>query len=146
MTVAACSPDTVVAEARSWAGTPYQHGQSVKGVGCDCIGLVNGVCAEVTQRPLVKTPPYAASWRSKNMSQVILDGMSQRATLVNGEPQLGDLIAFSTVYPGYAAHCGILATDDTFVHVYASMISVAEVSLIPWWRKRIVAAYRIGDV
>jgi NlpC/P60 family putative phage cell wall peptidase len=33
----------ILEEARSWIGTPYQHQASLKGVGCDCIGLVRGV-------------------------------------------------------------------------------------------------------
>lgn len=33
----------VVAEAREWLGTKYQHQQLMKGVACDCRGLVIGV-------------------------------------------------------------------------------------------------------
>jgi len=33
----------IVAEARSWIGTRYRHQGSLKGVGCDCLGLVRGV-------------------------------------------------------------------------------------------------------
>jgi hypothetical protein len=33
----------IIAEARSWIGTPYAHQASVKGIGCDCLGLVRGV-------------------------------------------------------------------------------------------------------
>jgi hypothetical protein len=36
-------PYAIVAEARSWIGTPYHHQASVKHVGCDCLGLVRGV-------------------------------------------------------------------------------------------------------
>ena len=35
--------DAIVAEARAWIGTPYRHQASLKGVGCDCLGLVRGV-------------------------------------------------------------------------------------------------------
>lgn len=31
---------------RSWIGTPYHHQESVKQVGCDCLGLVRGVYEE----------------------------------------------------------------------------------------------------
>ncbi len=27
----------------AWIGTPYRHQASLKGVGCDCLGLVRGV-------------------------------------------------------------------------------------------------------
>ena len=33
----------IVAEARSWVGTPYQHQAHLRGVGCDCGGLIGGV-------------------------------------------------------------------------------------------------------
>lgn len=37
----------VVAEARSWIGTPYQHQHRVKGIAVDCVGLLVGVCREL---------------------------------------------------------------------------------------------------
>jgi hypothetical protein len=40
-------PTTIIAAARSWLGTPYAHQASLKGVGCDCLGLVRGVWREV---------------------------------------------------------------------------------------------------
>lgn len=33
----------IVAEARSWVGTPYIHQQRLKGAGVDCVGLILGV-------------------------------------------------------------------------------------------------------
>ena len=33
----------LVAEARAWLGTPYRHQAALRGVGCDCLGLVRGV-------------------------------------------------------------------------------------------------------
>ena len=36
-----------VASARGWLGTPYHHQASLKGVGCDCLGLLRGVWREV---------------------------------------------------------------------------------------------------
>src|ERR1700682_1205564 len=37
----------IVAEARSWLGTPFLHQNSMKAAGCDCIGLIRGVFREV---------------------------------------------------------------------------------------------------
>jgi cell wall-associated NlpC family hydrolase len=36
--------EEIVAEARSWIGTPYLHQARVKGVGVDCAGLLIGCC------------------------------------------------------------------------------------------------------
>ena len=33
----------IVEAARHWLGTPYHHQASLRGVGCDCLGLVRGV-------------------------------------------------------------------------------------------------------
>jgi NlpC/P60 family putative phage cell wall peptidase len=37
----------IVAEARSWIGTPYHHQARAKGVGVDCAGLVIGIAREL---------------------------------------------------------------------------------------------------
>ena len=40
-------PIRVIAIARSWLGTPYHDQASLRGVGCDCLGLARGVWREV---------------------------------------------------------------------------------------------------
>ena len=40
-------PEVIVAAARGWIGTPYQHQASVKGAGSDCLGLLRGVWREL---------------------------------------------------------------------------------------------------
>lgn len=37
------TPELVVAEAREWLDTPYEHQRRTKGKACDCLGLVIGV-------------------------------------------------------------------------------------------------------
>ena len=52
----------IVGEARAWMGTRYAYQASVKGVGCDCLGLVRGVWrACIGDEPEV-VPAYAADW------------------------------------------------------------------------------------
>ena len=38
-------PVRVVAAARGWRGTPYHDQASLRGVGCDCLGLARGAIA-----------------------------------------------------------------------------------------------------
>ena len=51
----------IVRAARGWIGTPYVHQASVRGAGCDCLGLLRGV--EGAQRghlgggPPLRRPP-----------------------------------------------------------------------------------------
>jgi cell wall-associated NlpC family hydrolase len=40
----------VAAAARTWIGTPWVHQQTLKGVGCDCAGLIRGVLIELGLR------------------------------------------------------------------------------------------------
>jgi NlpC/P60 family putative phage cell wall peptidase len=54
--------DMIVQEARGWIGTPYMHQASLKGVGCDCLGLVRGVWREVLGAEPEQAPPYSATW------------------------------------------------------------------------------------
>ena len=50
---------TIVAEARAWIGTPYRHQGSLKGIGCDCLGLVRGVWRAVAGAEPEAVPAYA---------------------------------------------------------------------------------------
>lgn len=62
------SPRTrIIAEARAWIGTPYRHQGSLKGVGCDCLGLVCGVWralngAEPEATPAASQDRYRMFW------------------------------------------------------------------------------------
>ena len=50
--------EAIVAEAREWIGTAWQHQASLKGVACDCVGLVRGVYTRVTGRPVDSHTDY----------------------------------------------------------------------------------------
>ena len=52
----------IVAETRGWIGTPYRHQASLKGVGCDCLGLVRGVWRGVIGDEPDRASAYAADW------------------------------------------------------------------------------------
>ncbi len=51
-----------VAAARAWIGTPYVHQASVKGVGCDCLGLLRGVWRELRGAEPLAVPNYSPDW------------------------------------------------------------------------------------
>ena len=46
----------VVTLARSWIGTPYHNIMAVKGQGCDCLGLIRGVYAEMLGAEPIAVP------------------------------------------------------------------------------------------
>ncbi|MEE8633091.1 MAG: hypothetical protein V3S93_01305 [Methyloceanibacter sp.] len=51
-----------MAKARGWLGTPYHHQASVKGVGCDCLGLVRGLWRELCGPEPEAMPRYTRDW------------------------------------------------------------------------------------
>ena len=56
------TPEAIVGCARGWLGTPYHHQASVKGVGCDCLGLIRGVWRELCGPEPEAMPAYTRDW------------------------------------------------------------------------------------
>ena len=52
----------VIAVARSWLGTPYHDQASLRGVGCDCLGLARGVWRQVVGPEPFLIPAYSRDW------------------------------------------------------------------------------------
>src|SRR5829696_3204621 len=52
----------IIAETRTWIGTPYRHQASLKAVGCDCLGLLRGVWRAVMGAEPETPGPYSADW------------------------------------------------------------------------------------
>lgn len=134
----------IVAAARGWIGTPYRHQGSLKGVGCDCLGLVRGVWAEVTGSPAQDPGAYAPDWAER----AGCDRLLIAARLHCGDPvpvseaRAGDIILFRWRDGVAAKHAGILSSPDHFIHAYEAA-GVIESALVPSWRRRIAAVHRI---
>ena len=67
-------PTRVIAIARSWLGTPYHDQASLRGVGCDCLGLARGVWREVVGPEPFPIPPYSRDWGETGPREVLADG------------------------------------------------------------------------
>ena len=63
--------ERVVELARSWIGTPYVHQASVRGVGCDCLGLLRGVWRELRARSRKTRRPIAGLGRGDGRGDII---------------------------------------------------------------------------
>ena len=64
--VSSAFADRIVETARSWIGTPYRHQASLKGVGCDCLGLVRGVWREIYGGEPELPPAYQPDWAERS--------------------------------------------------------------------------------
>jgi NlpC/P60 family putative phage cell wall peptidase len=145
----------IVAIARSWLGTPYRHQASLKGVGCDCLGLVRGVYAEACGRPTEPPPPYSRDWAEAPRRETLIEAAERHLLRVPiDEISAGDVLVFRLRPGAMAKHCAILTegslahptipashTLQKFIHAMEG-VAVCEISLTPWWRRRIAAAFR----
>ena len=138
--------DTIIAEARSWLGTPYHHQAARKGAGCDCLGLVRGVYEELVG-PLPDPPPYSRDWAEARRRETLLDAAMEHLVSV-GDParrQPGDVLIFRLTDKAMAKHSGILTGPDRMVHAQENAGCV-EVYLGRWWRRRIAGVFRFPGV
>jgi NlpC/P60 family putative phage cell wall peptidase len=139
--VTVAASERVIAAARGWLGTPYHDQASVRGVGCDCLGLVRGVWREVVGPEPLALPPYSRDW-GETGSREPLAGAAQQvmAELPLTAVAPGALILFRMRAGAIAKHCGIVTASDRFVHAY-ERLGVVEVPLDAAWRRRITFAF-----
>ena len=137
----AANPEIVVAAARRWLGTPYHDQASVRGVGCDCLGLARGVWREVVGAEPFPLPPYTRDWGETGPVEVLAEG-ARKAMLeiAPAEARPGALLLFRMRPGAIAKHVGIVTTPDRFIHAY-ERIGVVEEPLTQTWRRRAAFAF-----
>jgi putative phage cell wall peptidase, NlpC/P60 family len=84
-----------LAEALTWRGTPYQHQASLKGAGCDCLGLVRGVWRALYGAEPETPPPYTPDWAEMRGEETLL-AAAQRwlVPVAVQDAQAGDVLLF----------------------------------------------------
>lgn len=131
----------ILAEAMTWVGTPYRHQGSLRGVGCDCLGLVRGIWRAVYGEEPETPGPYTPDWAESGGGDPLIEA-AQRNCIEKppGRGAAGDLLVFRWRPHHAAKHLGILLPHDAFVHAYeghAVMVS----PLIPQWRRRMAGIF-----
>jgi NlpC/P60 family putative phage cell wall peptidase len=140
------TPDIIIAEARSWIGTPYRHQASLKGVGCDCLGLVRGVWRALHGEEPEPMPAYSRDWAEAAARETLAEAGSRHLLPVAREAmQGGDVLLFRWRTGLVAKHAAILTDDGTMIHAHDGA-AVAEVAFAPWWRRRLAYAFRFPGV
>lgn len=138
--------DRIIAEARSWIGTPYRHQASLKGVGCDCLGLVRGVWRGLYSAEPEATPAYAPDWAEATATESLAAAAQRHMQELDPRDfAAGDLLLFRWRAGFPAKHAAIATAADLMVHAHDGA-SVAEVALAPWWRRRLAYAFRFPGV
>lgn len=134
-------PDKVIAAARGWLGTPYHDQASVRGVGCDCLGLARGVWREVVGSETLPVPPYSRDWGETGSREVLADSAAR--VMIRIDPATagtGAVVLFRMRAGAVVKHVGILTGPDSFIHSY-ERLGVIEEPLTTAWRRRITFAF-----
>lgn len=132
----------IIAAARSWIGTPYRHQASVKGIGCDCLGLVRGVWREAIGPEPEAMPAYSPDWAEAGGRETLAETALRHMTPVAlHDMRAGDLVLFRWRRHLPAKHAGILSDGYHFIHAQDGA-AVCEAALTPWWRRRIAYVFR----
>lgn len=133
--------------ARGWIGTPYHNFAAVKGQGCDCIGLVRGVWAELYGVSVPEVPAYSPNWSAMFQPQeVLLDTARRFLEEVPVHTRGPGIVLGFRVHPrAIAQHCGIMTTATDMVHSHSGR-QVYEVTLGQRWEPKVVAAFRFPGV
>jgi NlpC/P60 family putative phage cell wall peptidase len=134
-------PACVIAAARGWLGTPYHDQASVKGAGCDCLGLARGVWREVVGPEPLPVPAYSRDWGEAGPFEVLADGAGRWMLMVPvAEAGPGALVLFRMRRGAIAKHIGILTGPASFLHAYEAL-GVVEEPLTTAWARRIALAF-----
>lgn len=106
----------IVAEARSWIGTPYHNCADIKGVGVDCGMLIVRVFVDCSLCAPFDPRPYPADWHLHRGEERYLGFVFDRCSEVE-KPQPGDVMVlrFGRCY----SHGGIVTTNAPLAMVHA---------------------------
>lgn len=136
----------IVAEARLWIGTPYRHQASLRGVGCDCLGLLRGVWRALHGAEPEAMPAYSPDWAEAGRRETFAQAAERHLIpIAPGEAHSGDVLLFRWRDHLPAKHCAILTGTGAMIHAHDGA-AVAEVALDPWWRRHASHAFAFPDL
>ena len=136
--------DRIIAEARSWIGTPYRHQASLKGVGCDCLGLLRGVWRGVMGQEPELPPPYSPDWAEAGADTLVAAARRYLTEIERHEIAPGDVLLFRWRDALPAKHCAVATSPTSMIHAHDGA-SVVEVALCSWWRRHLAHAFRFPE-
>ena len=137
--------NAVVTAARGWIGTPYLHQASVRGAGCDCLGLLRGVWREVFGAEPEAVPPYTMDWAEPQGTEVLL-GAARRHLVEKPVADVapGDVLVFRMRAGAVAKHVGLMSGQAGFIHAFSGH-GVVESALTDAWRRRVVGCFGFNE-
>jgi len=135
----------IVDAALAWRGTPYHDQASVKGVGCDCLGLLRGVYTEVTGRVPEEPMNYSPAWGTVDKDERLLAAGHKYLEATDYEGwKPGDVLVFRVKNAASAKHCAIVVSETEMVHAVSGR-NVC-VTSIGAWGSRVAGVFKFPGV
>lgn len=134
----------IVAEARSFIGTPWQHQGRAPGIGLDCIGMLVAAAKSLGQSTYDRTD-YEPTGDMSHLP-ALLDEHAIRIQI--NEIQPADIVVLNLQGQPHLAIIGNypIAGQVTMIHSLVARGKVVEHRLDSVWRSKIVGAWRWPDV
>ncbi len=128
----------VIEAARECLGTPFHHQGRAAGIGLDCIGLLvvalRKAGFEVQDRTDYLPRPDGVS---------LIAGIEAHGAKKVETIQAGDILVFR--YGQQPQHVALATSGATLIHAFAPARRVVETAIGDYWRRRLVAVYRIEE-
>lgn len=137
--------DNIIAEARTFKGTKFQHQGRLKNVGIDCVGFISEVAKNVGVG--VEIPAnYHLNEDGKVMLKLLKGHMKHVA---KNKMKPGDVLALcdeALREPKIPRHLAFVTEvrPETIVIIHASQHGVKEHRIDSRWRKRIHSVWRVA--
>jgi cell wall-associated NlpC family hydrolase len=119
----------VVAEAKTWVGTPWHHQADVKGAGVDCAMILVRVFVDTGVVPAFDPRPYSRTWFMHRGEEKFMDIVRQcGAHEIEGPPKPGDLALWKI--GRLFAHGSIVVEWPMVIHAFAQarMVVIQDVT------------------
>ena len=128
--------ERILSIARDWIDTPYQHQASVKGAGCDCLGLIRGIWREIYRDEPINVPAYTPDWAEALGEETLLQASKTcLKPIAKNAAKPGDVLLFRMAPRVPCKHIAILSAPDRIIHAYWGR-AVVESYLVPYWTRR----------
>lgn len=120
--------------ARQWIGTPFVPRAAVRGVGCDCVGFIRGVLADLSGST-APIPPWRDDWWRDG--RALFGAAHAYLQPLTRAPRPGDVVGVRVRWR--EAHVAILAPNGCAIHA-SERAGVCEVSAPRWWSDYFILA------
>ena len=122
----------LIAEAKTWIGTPYKYGHAQKGEGADCSGFIMTIVDDVAG---IKLPRNSAK-----QSEFCME-------IKRTDLKPCDLVFFATGKSTYKiSHVGMMIDNDNFIHASSSKGVVISKLSSNYYTSRLIKCCRIPNL